>query len=86
MKYYQRVTSGVLLNLNHLYIINSFSPRNQLCGFTDNIPVIIVPLLLCQQAVRQIVTEALEKFSADKIAMPDFALESAGLYYSFPPV
>nr|XP_022315517.1 SUN domain-containing protein 2-like isoform X2 [Crassostrea virginica]XP_022315519.1 SUN domain-containing protein 2-like isoform X2 [Crassostrea virginica]XP_022315520.1 SUN domain-containing protein 2-like isoform X2 [Crassostrea virginica] len=28
--------------------------------------------------VRQIVTEALEKFSADKIAMPDFALESAG--------
>lgn len=42
--------------------------------------VLIVPLLLCQQAVRQIVTEALEKFSADKIAMPDFALESAGLY------
>lgn len=31
-------------------------------------------------------TEALEKFSADKIAMPDFALESAGLYLSFPPV
>lgn len=31
-----------------------------------------------EMAVRQIVTEALEKFSADKIAMPDFALESAG--------
>lgn len=31
-----------------------------------------------EMAVKQIVTEALEKFSADKIAMPDFALESAG--------
>lgn len=28
----------------------------------------------------QIVSEALDKFSADKIALPDFALESAGLY------
>ena len=41
----------------------------------------ILQVFLCSQVVRQIVTEALEKFSADKIAMPDFALESAGMYY-----
>ncbi|XP_062615368.1 uncharacterized protein LOC134277098 isoform X3 [Saccostrea cucullata] len=34
--------------------------------------------LVTEKVVRQIVTEALEKFSADKIALPDFALESAG--------
>ena len=38
-------------------------------------------MFLCLQVVRQIVTEALEKFSADKIAMPDFALESAGMCF-----
>ncbi|XP_061192438.1 uncharacterized protein LOC133200688 [Saccostrea echinata] len=34
--------------------------------------------VVTEKVVRQIVTEALEKFSADKIALPDFALESAG--------
>ncbi|XP_048760870.2 SUN domain-containing protein 2-like isoform X2 [Ostrea edulis] len=33
---------------------------------------------LTEKAVMQIVSEALDKFSADKIALPDFALESAG--------
>jgi hypothetical protein len=30
----------------------------------------------------QIISKALDKFSADKIALPDFALESGGLYKS----
>lgn len=41
----ESLTSGLLFNLNHIYIINSFSLKNQLCSFTDHIPVIIVHLL-----------------------------------------